>query len=53
MREQFVDLVDGMIVEAGGDITQPFPGIYIVYFAGSDETIDFCKPLRSLVSSAE
>ena len=51
MREQFVDLIDAMGVEAGDDITQPFPGIYIVYFAGSDETIDFCKPLSSLVAS--
>ena len=42
VRQEILDLVDGMIVQAGNDIGQPFQRIHLIYFAGSDKTIDFC-----------
>lgn len=53
MRQQFLDCVDRMIIDAGNDITQPHPGINTVHLTDANEAIDFCQPLGSLMASGE
>lgn len=50
MRQQFVDPVDGMIVDACDDFFKPCPRINPIHFAGTNEAIDFGKTLCAEVT---
>jgi hypothetical protein len=53
MGEEFVDLVDGMIVDPGNDIFTPHPGINTVHLTGSDEAVDFCQALGTQMTACK
>ena len=53
MWQEFVDSIDGMIVETCDDITKPFPRINVVHLASSDEAVNLRNALRSLVASCK